>query len=154
MSNQNQSESALVAQNVKTVQHLLESNKVQIAKALPKHLTADRMQRIALTEIRRNPMLAKCEAVSILGSVIQAAQVGLEIGSVLGHAYLVPYWNNNKKYFEAQFIPGYRGFMELARRSGAVKKMTSRAVYSKEKFEVEYGFEERLIHIPILSDAR
>lgn len=67
--------------------------KKQLATALPKHLTADRMARIALTEIRKNPALLKTQPESFMGAVMQAAQLGIELGSALGHAYLVPYGN-------------------------------------------------------------
>lgn len=73
---------------------------------------------------------------------------------MLGHAYLVPFWNNTNKYFEVQFIPGYRGLMELARRSNAVRKITAHVVYDADVFEFEYGADEKLIHKPELRKDR
>ena len=101
---------------------------VQIAKALPKHFAPDRMIRIATTELRKNPKLRECDPWSVVASVIQCAQLGLEPGSGLGHAYLVPYGK------ECTMIPGYKGLAELARRSGAVSSVTAVLVYEGDEF--------------------
>src|SRR5689334_17561934 len=66
----------------------------EIARALPRHLNADRMARVALTCFRQNPQLAQCEPTSVFASVIQAAQLGLEPG-LNGRAYLIPYKNHD-----------------------------------------------------------
>ena len=129
---------------------ILESPKTreQIERALPKHLSPDRMIRIALTELRKTPKLMECEPLSIMGSIVQAAQLGLELGSGLGHGYLVPFWNKRTGRMEAQFIPGYRGFIDLARRSGQIASLSARCVYEKDDFEYGYGLEEYLRHKP------
>jgi phage RecT family recombinase len=62
----------------------------EIARALPKHLNADRMSRIALTAFRRTPKLAECDPRSVFAAVIQASQLGLE-PDTLGRSYLIPY---------------------------------------------------------------
>lgn len=92
-------------------QVLSDQFKKQLALAVPKHLNADRMARIAATEVRKNKALLNTEPTSFLGSVMQAAQLGLEPGSALGQAYLVPYGN------QCQLIIGYKGMIDLARRS-------------------------------------
>lgn len=55
--------------------------KAQMALALPKHMTADRLARIATTEIRKVPKLAACDQASFLGAIMQCAQLGLEPGA-------------------------------------------------------------------------
>lgn len=112
----------------------------QIKMALPKHLSADRMTRIIITEVRKNPKLAECTQASFFGAVIQCAQLGLEPGSGLGHAYLVPYGN------EVTFITGYQGMIELAERNGL--SVFGRVVYAGDHFEYEYGLNERCVHRP------
>lgn len=141
------------AQQPMTVQGLLESQKKQIALALPSHMKPDRMLRIALTEIRKNPALGECDPLSFLGAIIQSAQLGLEPGNALGHAYLVPYWNKKKGIREVQLIPGYRGFIDLARRSGQIMSISARVVHENDLFEYEYGLEEKLKHVPAKEDA-
>src|SRR4029077_4991541 len=72
---------------------LLETNNVakQIELALPNAMAGPRFLRIALTELRTNAMLLQCTPESVIGSVIQAAQLGLELDHVLGQGYLIPY---------------------------------------------------------------
>jgi recombination protein RecT len=114
----------------------------EIKRALPRHMTPDRMARIALTELRRVPKLMECNPRSFFGAVIQASQLGLEPGSGLGHAYLVPYKN------ECQLIIGYRGMIDLARRSGNLVSITARVVHAKDDFSYSYGLDETLKHVP------
>lgn len=84
----------------------------QIGRALPKHFAPDRMVRIAMTELRKVPKLRQCDPYSFIGAVMQCAQLGLEPGSGLGHAYLIPYGK------ECTLIIGYKGKAELMRRGG------------------------------------
>jgi recombination protein RecT len=134
--------------NGTTLATLLQRQKSAIEAALPRHLSADRMLRIALTEIRKNPDLASCEPMSFLGSVVQAAQLGLEPGSALGHAYLVPFFNRQTERREVQLIVGYRGMLDLARRSGQIVSLSVHAVLEGDEFEFELGLEEKLKHAP------
>ena len=60
--------------NRPVIMQYLEKHKDQIALALPKHLTADRMSRIVLTEISKNRSLLECSPKSFFGAVIQASQ--------------------------------------------------------------------------------
>lgn len=83
----------------------------EIRRALPKHLNADRMSRIALTAFRRTPKLANCDPRSVFAAVIQASQLGLE-PDTLGRSYLIPYGQ------ECQFVPGWKGLVDLMNRSG------------------------------------
>ncbi len=124
------------------IRALLEKAKPHIAQALPRHLSADRMLKIAMTSIRRTPKLLACNQQSLLGAIMQSAQLGLECDGVLGHAYLIPFKD------EVQLIVGYKGLVDLARRSGQLSTIFSRVVYSKDQFEYAYGLNERLEHIP------
>lgn len=138
---------------VKTIRDLLIKSKDQIQMALPRHMTAERMLRIALTAIQRTPKLLECHPITLVGAIIQAAQLGLEPDGVAGHAYLVPFWNKNKNRFEAQFIPGYRGLIDLSRRSQEVVGIEARVVHAKDKFKFSFGLNPVLEHEPsILPD--
>lgn len=139
---------------------LLESRKNEIAAALPKHITPDRVIRLALTEFSKNPGLRECTQQSIYAGIIQASQLGLEIG-VLGQAYLVPYNNKVKKKGggdewrkEAQFIPGYKGLISLARRSGEVTSIETHIVYENDRFDLTLGIESKVEHKPFLDGDR
>ncbi len=130
-----------------TVFSMLQAYKEQIQAALPRHMSVDRMVRIAMTEIRRTPQLMKCDPVSLFGAVIQAAQLGLEPG-INGQAWLIPFWNSKRKAYEVQFIPGYKGLMDLARRSGRVKKIVARVVREGDEFDYRLGTDEYIKHVP------
>jgi recombination protein RecT len=122
--------------------------KSQMALALPKHMTADRLARIALTEVRKVPALGRCDQASFLGAIMQCAQLGLEPGGALGHAYLLPFENRKKGVTEVQFIVGYRGMLDLARRSGQILSIEARAVYAADTFHVALGLNPDLTHEP------
>lgn len=137
-------------QRPQTIAGLMSDPKIkqQMALALPKHMTADRLARIATTEIRKNPLLARCEQQSFLGAIMQCAQLGLEPGGALGHAYLLPFNNRKNGTVEVQFIVGYRGMIDLARRSGQIVSLSARTVYENDEFSYEYGLDETLKHKP------
>ena len=137
-----------------SIGQLLKSKEAQIRMALPKHMDVQRMMRVCMTEVAKNPKLKECEPVSFIGSVILAAQIGLEPGSHLGHGYLIPFNNHKKGIVECQFMPGYRGMIDLARRSGQVTTIVSRAVYEKDQFVFAYGLEDKLEHVPADDDDR
>lgn len=131
----------------------LEKQKSQLAAALPKHVSPDRMIRLACTEFAKNPLLQKCTPVSVFGAIIQASQLGLEIG-VLGQAYLVPYRNSKNNAYEAQFIPGYKGLIGLARRSGEVTSIETNIVYANDRFDLKLGLDTSVEHVPNLDGDR
>lgn len=137
--------------NQKTVTGLLKQMEGEITRCLPNHLTAERMTRIALTELRKTPKLQECEPMSFIAAIMQASQLGLEPG-VLGSCYLIPFNNKAKGIVECTFMPGYRGFLDLARRSGQIVSLTARAVFKNDVFEYEFGLTENLVHKPSMDD--
>lgn len=133
---------------------LLDKAMPQIRLALPKHMTAERMLRVALTAAQRNPDLLKCDQLSFVGSVVQASQLGLEPDGILGHAYLVPFNNSQTGRKEVQLIAGYKGLIDLARRSGHVTSISAHVVYEKDEFTFVYGIDEKLHHVPHMKGDR
>lgn len=134
-----------------TISGMLTAYKDQIALALPKHMDVDRMVRIAMTVVRKTPKLQQCTPVSLLGAVIQAAQLGLEPGI---QAHLVPFFNGKTGQQEVQMIPDYRGLIALARRSGEITSFSAHAVYENDFFDYEYGTNQHLKHKPTQKTAR
>lgn len=126
--------------------------KSEIMKALPRHMTADKLIRVAMTSIQRSPKLLDCSQQSLLGCIMTCAALGLEPDQFLGQAYLVPFWNEKKKCMEAQLIPGYRGYIALARRTGEVQSVSAQVVYQNDHFDLQYGLNERLDHSPAEGD--
>lgn len=142
---------SLMMTNQKTVVGLLEQMKGEIARCLPKHLTPERMARIAMTELRKTPKLQECEPMSFIAAIMQASQLGLEPG-ILGSCYLIPFYNGKSGKMECQFMPGYRGFLDLARRSGQIISLVARSVYENDEFSYEFGLKENIVHKPSLND--
>jgi len=118
------------------------SLQAQIAKALPRHMDAGRFARIAITALRRDPKLGD-DPTSFMQSVLQGAQLGLEPENGLGHAYLVRYGQHG-----CQLIPGYRGLVDLAHRSGKLKLFYAELVYESDEFVYELGLDPKLVHKP------
>jgi recombination protein RecT len=143
-----------------TLKAMLERMKPALAAVLPKHVTADRMLKVVLSATARQPKLLECSATSIVRSVMQAGELGLEVGGLLGEAYLVPYNNkvedeNGRTRWEkqAQCIPGYKGLIKLARQSGQIASIIAVVVYSEDKFRV-LPAEDRIEHEPDLLGER
>lgn len=131
-------------QDPKTFPGMLRAFKGEIERALPKHLNADRMTRIALTCFRQNPALGKCDPASVFAAVVQSAQLGLEPG-LNGRAYLIPYGQ------ECQFVPGWKGLVELANRTGRASCWTG-AVFRGDDFDYALGDSPYVKHRPGLED--
>ena len=121
---------------------LIEGNKAQIQRALSKQVDVDRFVRAALTAISKNPALKKCSPRSILGCIIQAGQLDLEIGTSLHHACMIPFKG------EAQFIVEYQGYIELILRTGKVNSVYAQVVKREDFFDYEYGTSPFLRHKP------
>jgi recombination protein RecT len=154
MSNMSATErKTMMMSNQKTVVGLLEQMKSEIARCLPKHLTPERMARIAITELRKTPKLQECDPMSFIAAIMQASQLGLEPG-IMGSCYLIPFNNNQTGKVECTFMPGYRGFLDLARRSGQIVSLVARAVYANDEFRYEFGLKEDLIHRPAMQGDR
>lgn len=113
----------------------------EIARALPKHLDADRIARLALTLVRKDRNLANCSPESFAGSLLTAAALGLEPG-VNGEAYLVPYKG------ECTLIVGYQGYAKLFYQSPLAKHIDAQAVHENDEFDYAYGLEPYLVHKP------
>lgn len=116
--------------------------KGQIQAALPKHVSADRIARIALTALRNSPKLGNCSPQSFLGSLMVASQLGLEPNTPLGQCYLIPYG------LECQFQLGYKGILDLAYRTGLYSMIYAAEVYEGDEFEYELGLNKKLNHVP------
>lgn len=141
-------------QHLTNLRSYLEAAKTRLLDVAPKHLTPERLIRIAVAATSRSPKLLACSRESILLAVMEAAQLGLEAGSPLGHAYLVPFSNRKNQKLEAVLVVGYKGLIELARRGGQVSSCEARVVYAKDAFECEYGLKPILTHKPYWGDDR
>jgi recombination protein RecT len=129
-----------LAINPKTIYAEIQKFKPEIERALPRHMTPDRMARIALTQLRVNPKLFDCSFESFMGSIMAAAQLGLEPG-VNGQCYLVPYAG------VCTLVPGWKGLMDLVSRAGRSSAWTG-VVRPGDFFEYRLGSNPKLEHEP------
>jgi recombination protein RecT len=90
----------------------------------------------------------ECTTESFAKAIIEASELGLEPGSMIGGVHLVPYWNSKRKCNEVQSIVDYRGLMDLARRSGEVELYPPVIAYENEEFEVVLGLNPDIRHKP------
>ena len=125
---------------------VLSGMKAQIAQALPRHMTPDRMIQMATTIIAKNPKIAECTAASLMGAVMQASLLGFQPIEALGECYFVPYAG------KVQFQVGYKGYISLARRSDQIKMIYAEVVHEGDDFEYELGLEPKLHHVPGLDN--
>src|SRR5690348_17232438 len=114
---QESQETALVKPNghngsdpVRALSRYLESRAKNLAKYAASRIKPDTLIRLAVFEFSQNEWLRRCTPESVYGSLILAAQIGLEPGGIKGEAYLVPFKG------KCTLIPGWRGLVKLALR--------------------------------------
>lgn len=79
-----------------------------------------------------NPALQDCDPATVLSGALLGNSLGLSPSPQLGQYYLVPYWNKKKGCNDAQFQLGYKGYVQLALRSGQYKHLNVIAVKAGE----------------------
>lgn len=140
----------------KTLQELILAAASKLKRALPKHMSEERLQSIAFTCLRTNPELTRCTAESFLGALFTAAQIGIE--PIAGRAFLLPF-NNSRKingewktFKEVGFVIGYKGIVELFYRHAKAVMINWGVVHANDRFEYEYGSNHFLRHVPAMKD--
>ena len=134
------------------VQAFFEAHKSTLAAVLPRHVSPDRMLKIALGALRTTPKLMNCTVESLMGAVVHCSQLGLEPNTPLGHAYLIPFENRRKNITEVQIVLGYKGLVDLARRSGQIISIAAHEVCENDEFDYAYGLDEKLTHKPTMGE--
>lgn len=114
--------------------------KGQLELAFEKTMDPDRVIRLCLTAVNKNPGLLQCTPESVALALMTAGQLGLEIDG--RNAHLVPFKN------QCQLIPDYKGLVQLAYKSGMIEKIVARPVYENDLYEFEFGTNENLRHVP------
>lgn len=135
-----------------TVKHFFDSQKQVLREVLPRHIEPERLLRIATGALRTTPMLMNASIESLFGAIVQCAQLGLEPNTPLGHAYLIPFNNRRAGKTEVQVVFGYKGLIDLARRSGQIVSIAAHAVYENDEFTYQFGLDEKLEHKPSLDN--
>ena len=115
----------------------LDKFKPQLALALPNHMNADRMARLALTAFSSSIALQQCDPKSIAASIMTAGQLGLEPG-VNGAGFLIPYGRT------CTFVPGWKGLVDLVARSGRGTVYTG-VIFKDQEYTFTDGAKRDLI---------
>lgn len=120
-----------------------------INDALPAFMKgqAHAILRAMYTEVSKMPKLLEATPASLFSAVISAAQMGLQLGGVLGQAYLIPFKGR------VNLIIGYKGYIQLVNRSGQVGVLHAETVWDKDVFKVTKGSSPQLIHEPYMPQS-
>lgn len=129
-----------------TIASFIHTLQPEIDRALPQHMTGDRMARLLLTAVRKTPKLAGCTPASFAGAVLTSSALGLEPNTPEGECYLIPYGQ------ECQLVIGYRGLTKLFWQSPLAKHVDAQPVYENDEFDWAYGTDPYLRHRPASGD--
>jgi recombination protein RecT len=125
----------------------------RLQMAAPRHMNPERLLRVFHLALQKTPDLAKADLRELLGALIGFAAIGIEPNTPLGHGWLIPF--GKRQQIDGQWqtvgvqiqpIIGYRGFIDLARRSGSLVSIHADVVYHGDDFSYEYGTDEHLRH--------
>lgn len=141
----NASDGAVEQRKNTPVFDMIQAVRPQLERALPAHLNADRIARLALTAIRKNRELAECTPESFAGALLTTSALGLE-PDVNGESYLVPYRDHG--VWQCQLIVGYQGYAKLFYQTPVGAHLAAHAVYEADEFDYEYGTNQFLRHKP------
>lgn len=147
----------------------------RLEEVLPSQIEPARFLRVAASTIIKSEGLMRSTRISIFSALMEAATLGLEPTGLLGSAYLVPYRKRvevevphpdaekaakgikvkvSGYITEAKLIPGYRGLIDLARRSGGIKSISAQLVRQRDHFRVLQGTNPQIEHEPYIPDPR
>lgn len=127
------------------IEALVMAKREDVVRTLPRGVDPDHFISVALQAVTRQSKLLECSPASIVKALRDAAELGLEPSGLMGQAYLVPYKS------EARLLPGYRGLIDLAMRSGLVQTIEARVVRERDVFDFEYGTNQHIRHIPYMN---
>ncbi len=125
----------------------------QIKIALPRHIDPIRFYRVILTAVQQVPKpgqmgILDCTQESVFSCMLTCAQLGLEPNGPQGHAYLIPFRDKNAQAVVCTLVIGFKGLIKLARNSGEISGVAVRVVHEHDRFEYEFGLNDRLWHVP------
>jgi len=97
--------------------------------------------------------LLECSRSSIIISILDCASLKLSPDPILGHAYFIPFFNSKTKQKECQFMPGYKGYINLAMRNG-LESIKAEVIRKNDTFESEEGTTPYIKHRKPLTGDR
>jgi recombination protein RecT len=133
------------------LRQLLKRYEPIIQEALPQGYVAERLVRLAMTQMRYVPRLAQADDMSLLGAVLTSAQLGIEPGP-LGEGWILPWKNGKTGKIEARFQLGYKGMAKLFWQHPLAAYLDTQTVYENDEFDYDFGTNAFLHHKPARGD--
>lgn len=129
-----------IATNAATLQAFLVQNERELESFARGFMKPEHLTRMAMIALTKSPMIAKCTLGSILRALMDATALRIRPGGLNGRGYLVPRKNNkvNPPVYECHFDPGWRGLVDVARRSRQLKSIGAQVVRVGDEFD--YGY--------------
>lgn len=145
ISNQKKAGELTTAQWLKT-----DAFKKAITEVMPQGvMTPDRFIKSAQMLFMMKKELQACTKESFFMVLKECASLGIDVSPTLAQAYIIPYKSSNPPYgVEVKLQLGYRGLIELSRRTGDIATITAECVCENDTFDVEVGTSEHFIHKP------
>ena len=122
-----------------------EAVKQQVAQAVGEN--SMRFVSSVVSAVTVNPALQECTNKSILSAALLGESLNLSPSPQLGQYYMVPYENKKEGVKVAQFQMGYKGYIQLAIRSGQYKKLNVVAIKEGELIKYDPLTEEIEVHL-------
>lgn len=85
-----------------------------------------------VSAVNQNKALQDCSNMSLVSGALVASTLNLSLNSSFGYAYLVPFKNTKAKTIEAQFQIGYKGYIQLAMRTGEYQRLNAVPIYKSQ----------------------
>lgn len=124
--------------------------KRKLAEAAGSFMKPEDLVRFTLLAASRSSKLLECTPESVLRSLMDAAELRIKPGGLMGRGYLVPRYNSKIGAQECCFDPGWRGLVDIARRSGKIRRIEAHVVYENDRFRYVCGLNPILEHEPCL----
>lgn len=135
-----------------TARDLILRSQPAFEMALGSKEMAEHFARVSLTLVNQNPQLANSDGMTLIGALMNAAQLKLYVGSAMGQAYIIPYRNHKRGIIEAQFQIGYQGYIDLFYRHQLASELYAEVVYENDVFDMLLGTERYIKHRPAEGD--
>jgi len=105
-----------------------------------------------VTLVNNNPALGRCDQVSLIASCLQAQTLNLSLNRNMGQAWIVPFEDRKNNRTTATFQIGYKGYVQLAIRSGQYRKLNVLAIKAGELVRWDPLFED--IEVDLIADEK
>jgi len=127
-----------------SVQRLLELARYKILDALPlqNEVARRRFLQIAFG-VTKSKGIADCDPESVLTAIYGCARLGLIPDPLTGQVWILPYKQRGAKQPVATLVIGYKGYVELARRTGQIVDVRAGVLYENDDYEYEDGLVQK-----------